>query len=735
MLLFPGDTVTYGEIVDFLVEFDVIPSQRICTERQITAIVQASFPKVITKPSAKYSVLFVNLENRSDDVVKEELVRVTTEPIIDPASREAQQWIKEADEENYDEDDQEDEELTKIENEKDRQTIKPMQQNGKNKEEYSSNSSDQDSGTETPRNGMYNGEENEEEGEQEELEEVQERAVDVCFERSPRFNENLQNNKLISKSTGDVRSSSGLKRVSSFSNKNMNRSVSVVDVAKKFDDSSSAEDVTDKGVTRSTSSTNLQRKRSFTRSTDRSFVGSIRDRFRASLRKKSNDKDGESNERNAKVVKKEEAKVDSGKNADKKDSSSSKRVTSKASFRVDNNSSNTSSANSNNDARTSVIKKGSNRNGGSSVDLRDTGKHKEATVNKNFSSSSTDVRASFRTNSSRSNTGTNRDQEVRATYRSNSTRQSTKRSSSDVNNNDATEKSFVRSTAGRNASHGSDVRSSVRRSNNNSSNDIRASVRKSGNNDKDTTSKTTIRVSSTSSTTTVRSSTVRASLRENKKGTGIRRSNSRAGATPRGQASTNSSAQSTPTVSRENSKTNLKIPVRRRTNSSNKIDTSDNRNKNSVSQQEKDILRIAKAFQQASDEISASKDNIEKFMTTIAIDDIEPCTNNRINIDDLYDHIRHRMIVSKSEIFEGYRSDVRLDMSEYFDLLFTTLASHMNRIGCEIVTDSTTQEKICYLTHVKLVGYQGNNDVEKMEKEQSDDNNDDDDEDAQASYV
>lgn len=641
-------------------------------------------------------------------MVKEELVRVTTEPIIDPtsreASREAQQWIQEADEENYETDENEDEELTKIENQKEKSSIKAIQ-NGKHnsKEESSSTSSDQDSDGETPRNGEHDSDADDDANEDGEAP-VQERGVDVCFARSPRFSENLQNNKSISKSTGDVRAGF-VKRNTSFSNKNMNRSISVVDVAKKFENSSTSEDSTDKGVARSTSTSNLQRKRSFTRSTDRSFVGSIRDRFRSSLRgKKNNDKESESSEHNAKAIKKEEVKsAESGKNTDKKESNA-KRVTSKASFRVEN----SNSAN----------KKSSNRYGGSSNDVRDSSKNSKthddsSGVNKKFSSSSADVRASFRTNSTRPNTGgSNRDQEVRGTYRANATE---------------SKSSFVRSTGGRHtgSSHEVEVRSSVRRNNaSNATSDIRASIRKSTG-EKDATAKTTTPLTRTSTATGNRNSTVRASLRENKKGTGIRRSNSRAGATPRNQTSANSSAQSTPTVSRENSKTNLKIPIRcRKTDDASTAAVS---GKSDVSQQEKDLLRIAKAFQLASHEVSVSKDNIEKFMVTIATDDIEPCTNNRLNIDDLYDHIRHRMILSQHEIFEGYRSDVRLDMSKYFDLLFTALASHMNRVGCEIVTDSTTQQKVCYLTHIKLVDYA--EDLEKMANEQLED------EDTQASYV
>ena len=92
-------------------------------------------------------------------------------------------------------------------------------------------------------------------------------------------------------------------------------------------------------------------------------------------------------------------------------------------------------------------------------------------------------------------------------------------------------------------------------------------------------------------------------------------------------------------------------------------------------------------------------------MITVATDDLEEALNERLKLDDLYDHIRHRMILAKDRIFDGDRSDVTVNMSQYFDLLFKTIAGNFDRVGCEIVTDTSTKQKVCYLTHIKLVDY------------------------------
>ena len=94
-------------------------------------------------------------------------------------------------------------------------------------------------------------------------------------------------------------------------------------------------------------------------------------------------------------------------------------------------------------------------------------------------------------------------------------------------------------------------------------------------------------------------------------------------------------------------------------------------------------------------------------MRRVACEDIEQQIDNRLNLDHLYKHIREKMILSKDEIFEGTRTQLTVEMSQYFDLLFTSLATHLQRVGCEIVTDATSGERTCFLTHVRLVGEQG----------------------------
>ena len=120
------------------------------------------------------------------------------------------------------------------------------------------------------------------------------------------------------------------------------------------------------------------------------------------------------------------------------------------------------------------------------------------------------------------------------------------------------------------------------------------------------------------------------------------------------------------------------------------------------SKEEKDIIRIAKAFQKAKQETETINDNIAAFMRRVATEDVEQAMEKRLNLDDLYKHIREKMILSKEEIFEGTRTELTVEMSRYFDMLFTSLASHLERVGCEIVT-KPGGERACFLTHVRLV--------------------------------
>ncbi|XP_066912047.1 uncharacterized protein [Clytia hemisphaerica] len=730
----PGDSVTYDEVIDFLLEFKVIANNRICTERQITAIVQASFPKVVTKPSVKYNLIFVNLENNSDDVIKEELVRVTTEPIVDPASREAQTWIEEEGEIESS-GTEEDQELTEIENKKlnnvQLQQFNPQRltQSPKSpppptpQQENGANGVDSDiTPTGTPRGApdVTDG--------GGKAETFEERGVDVSFERS------LNTNRSLSKSTGDVRSGSGIRRNTSFSKRNMgDRSVSVSNVTRKLENGNvgdSDEENKEPTITKATSTSNLQRKRSFTKSTNPTFVGSIRDKFRNSLRRK-----GKEDKENKKVE--NESKPTPEKKADNEKKGSSNVVvrrgtTTKASFSVKANTNDkqqgATKIGPNNDIRVSVNKgtrSTNSRFGGSSVDIRNSGKMKTnepnvGTTNKSLSTSSGDIRASFRANSARSS---NKEQtEIKGTYSApNSARSSSNRSASNYHINTTTEEksNFVRASSYKS----NDPRSSVRRNTSSvNTNDVaRTSVRKTNDNRATVTKTTSMRQTGTNVNNrnqSARTLTPRENSTAKRTGAGLRRSNSRAGNSNR------SSAASTPNISRENSRTNMKIPIRRQPGSPEKSSPM----KPPTTPEEKDILRIAKAFQKATNEIDKARDNVEQFMINVVIEDIEPSPNNRLRIDDLYEHIRHQMIVSQKQIFDGYRSDLRVDMSKYFEMFFTALASHLTRVGCEIVTDSATQQKVCFLTHVKLNDFKNGSLASEPQQIESDD-------DMQASYV
>ena len=771
-----GDSVTFDEVIDFLLEFNVIVNNRICTERQISAIVQASFPGVVTKPSAKYNVIFVNLENNSDDVIKEELVRVTTEPIVDPVSREAQAWIEEEDE-GMESSDAEDNELSEIENKKmqndaHRATTNitplieqsPTQQSnsdvpGEEKKIY----------TGTPRY-VTDGRQQQQEPQDNSSPSYQERGVDVSFiDRSSNFKENLNNNRSFSKSTGDVRSGSGLRRNPSFTKRGIDRSVSVSDVAKRFENdkdmNETNEDKKESSVTitKATSTSNLQRKRSFTKSTNPTFVGTIRDKFRSSLRRKSKnenaEKEKETTKENNKKGKEESEKKKAKEENEKKTNVVVKRGTStRASFTVKTNTEKqaTSAATKigpNNEVKMSVRNKAraadNNRFGGSTMDVSNHTHQGTPTksVNKSLSGSAGDIRASFRTNSARSVQNNNNKAEVKASFNTTSTRQSVNRSASEYNHSNAAENipasapppqeksNFVRATTFKT----DDPRSSVRRNITSSTTDVRSSVRKSNDNRPVVTKSASVRNNNNNATNTNTSSrnqsartlTPRDNNTAKRTGAGLRRSNSRASSI---KGSNQSSANSTPNISRENSKTNMKIPIRRQPGSTvtnNKLHQQQPRKiVTATTQEEKDILRIAKAFQKATDDIEKAKDNVEQFMINVALDDIKPSPNDRLCVDDLYDHIRHRMVMSQEQIFDGYRSDIRVDMSQYFELFFTALASNMSRVGCEIVTDSTTQQKVCYLTHVKLMKDYTNGVVVGSEQQQTES-----DDDMQSSYV
>ncbi|XP_057309624.1 E3 ubiquitin-protein ligase RBBP6-like [Hydractinia symbiolongicarpus] len=788
-----GDSVAYEEIIDFLLEFDVIVNPKVCNERQITAIVQSSFPKCIVKSSVRHSVVYYNLENRSDEVVKEELVRVTTEPVINPydsAIAEAQAWIKE-EPEGY-ESDVSDEELTLIEEKKEENnnttsavestdTSSNLSTKNTTKSDMGRLNSDSynENGTPTKRRSIeiavteghsieksmpiarrfYDSGNNDEikpmrEYIVERSTPVQDQMIqrstpvhdqmiqrstpvhdqmiqrstpvhdhmvqrrtpahdqmmqrstpvhdqilqrntpirdhmvgrntpikeqhmqkptvmrDHVLDRNTIITENIsgqnsstielsspvreraidvpdsaviqnKNKREIGVKTGVHKSEKqvNLKRTGSFSN--ATQSHSVTDMAKKFE--SKPPD--------SPSKSSLQRKRSFTRSTDRSFVGSIRDRFRASKSKEENKKGGD----------------------EKKDKKAKK---------GDDERKDTDSVNHNEDSKTKIP---------STSITRNTTRTSSVRKNQGLSGSCVDVRSSFRNktetergltrNSSTSASAT----DIRSSFRNSSTRSSINRSVQRLNKeeNSAPKSPYLqRANNAQKPSQTNELRASLRRTSaekqtNRSELVTRGSINRSS-----------YRAANSSSSSLLPGSN-RSSFRDSKTGA-VKRTNSRKGLSSKGSSQT-SSTSSTPSISRENSKTNIKIPEKKPTKPQ--------------SSQEKDLVRIAKAFQKATKEVDTAKDRIEKFMIGIATDDLEEAPNERLKLDDLYNHIRHRMILAKDSIFENHRSNVTVDMSQYFELLFKTLASHFDRVGCEMITNKTTKEHTCFLIHVKLVDY------------------------------
>lgn len=631
-----GDSVTYEEIIDFLLEFKVIANGKICTERQVTILIQSLFPKVIIKPSVKHNMVYVNLENRSDDVVKEELVGVTTEPIVEnEATLEAKAWIQE-EPEGYQSDEEENAELSFIEKEKHCRDMNKAPGSLKSvtpslpapgslksvtislpnssipvpKPELSrSNSITGKSNSQTERSNSVT--ENKLDAVNKET--VIERGIDVPLhlpqsiitkdekpaKQQPNKNEELLNNDLFRRRT----QSATLNRTSSF-----NRPKSV------NGHYSQARDVKKDNTATSTKAT-LQRNRSFTKSTDQSFVGSIREKFRSSKSKHK-----ELDQPKEKVKKKETLK--SSKSFSVKEEKA-KPWADKASI---------ARAASTNDIHSSF--------------------RSQTAKKSSFSKSSADI-------SKKHNDGI---------------------ATNDVKKPSAiTKKNFVESN--RTQTKPIDARSSFRKPKEDENAFQKASVRNS------------LRFNSTEGQNRVKNLTSPKPIKSSQK---VKRRNSTRETQNSSSSSTSSSNSSTPNLSRENSNTSFNNNTKSKRHTRAK----------EVPQQEKDFVRIAKAFQKATKTIDIAKDNIEKFMIVIATEELVKSTNHYLNLDDLYDHIHHRMIVSKDEIFNDHQSDdVTVDMSRYFDLLFKVLASHFDRIGCEMLTDPVTKEKVCYLTHVQINDY------------------------------
>ena len=604
--------MTFEEVVDFLVEFNVVANGKICTERQITILVQGSFPNVIIKPNSKHRVTYLNLENRSDEVIKEELVRVTTEPIIpnQTATVEAKHWIEEECNGAVSEE-EDDKELSRIENKKE------QQQNIYKTESLMNNSQPYDNGNKTYQSEFAKSQnQNMLQGKIEEV--TVERGVDVpsylpqaIVSTNQQNKENCYSPLAYRKHSSPAlpnsysplayrkHSSPGIpiKRTPSFGKSNsLNRPSS-----RTSDENSRCD---------SPSKSNLRRNRSFSKSSEQFTAKSIREKFQ--------------------LQNTEKQEIEPTKK-----SKESERTTKKS----------------------GIV---SPRLSSSDIPTRP--------------SSAADVRNSTPVNSTRKSVsngdlrGSFNKQERRAVARSNSKNGSDFKSSSrKLVKRNSFRKDEAKNSFSRNTASSGENRGSYRLSSKDNTLYRNASERSS--------------LRGTPSECKEKSQSLYKSQKESKPVK--RRASLKKKRKPTENSSSSPSNPSTPDTSFET--TNLKDEVN--------------------GQQERDFVRIAKAFQKASHKVDETKDNIEKFMVSIATVDLTQCLDYHLKLDDLYEHIRERMIRSKDQIFEGCRSEVTVEMNQYFTFLFQVLASHFDNVGCEMVTDPVTREKNCFLTHVRLNEY------------------------------
>ena len=604
--------MTFEEVVDFLVEFNVVANGKICTERQITILVQGSFPNVIIKPNSKHRVTYFNLENRSDEVIKEELVRVTTEPIIpnQTATVEAKHWIEEECNGAVSEE-EDDKELSRIENKKE------QQQNIYKTESLMNNSQPYDNGNKTYQSEFAKSQnQNMLQGKIEEV--TVERGVDVpsylpqaIVSTNQQNKENCYSPLAYRKHSSPAlpnsysplayrkHSSPGIpiKRTPSFGKSNsLNRPSS-----RTSDENSRCD---------SPSKSNLRRNRSFSKSSEQFTAKSIREKFQ--------------------LQNTEKQEIEPTKK-----SKESERTTKKS----------------------GIV---SPRLSSSDIPTRP--------------SSAADVRNSTPVNSTRKSVsngdlrGSFNKQERRAVARSNSKNGSDFKSNSrKLVKRNSFRKDEAKNSFSRNTASSGENRGSYRLPSKDNTLYRNASERSS--------------LRGTPSECKEKSQSLYKSQKESKPVK--RRASLKKKRKPTENSSSSPSNPSTPDTSFET--TNLKDEVN--------------------GQQERDFVRIAKAFQKASHKVDETKDNIEKFMVSIATVDLTQCLDYHLKLDDLYEHIRERMIRSKDQIFEGCRSEVTVEMNQYFTFLFQVLASHFDNVGCEMVTDPVTREKNCFLTHVRLNEY------------------------------
>ena len=674
-LTFLGDVTVYADIVDFLLDFEIIKDRRVISERQIANIVQSSFQKVITRQSAAHSIIFVNLENCSNDIVKEELVRVTTEPVLkshlEKTNAEAHAWImrmrdanilnpihdKDDNDGNNDDWNSDDEELKQIEAYKEANEKKTDKKLNKNSRSIKDSEHD---------NKIVVKQSNEDV-----------KVVSKQLDNELLFNNNKQtsNQQKYHQETSnkenmlkDLSSSDTYKSTESLNNRTKigflrrmttsfsKRSSSANDHKKsveKYDDSKNQD---------SPKTSALKRNHSFSQISEKLATGSVKDKFESI----SNKHDEASPNHVRRMNKHDEASPNHVRRMNKHDEASPDHV---RRMRHINGSTSTETFVAKSRKEIFMENPLNNRSiSGSNFDVRSNFPFERGIASRSSSLSATDVRvnpanirSSFKKNSGVSYLNFDKSRKKEEFF-SNIEAEKKEISHENLDKPIKPVKRSNSSTVSKSTSFNAPTIASINRSN------------------------------------TVKSNTNKSFLSDNKR-KDFRNKQLEVHESPRNQIKTkfNSSGGANSEFKDaflDNDSSSVNSFLSQNKMESIVIDTE-------LQQYNKDLVKIAAAFQNHESGFTIMDDSIENFMVTIVTQDLEESLNARLKLDDLYDYIRNRMILSKEEIFH-VRSKLNFDMSVYFELLFRTMASHFNQVGCEVTTDQTHKKKICYLIHVKL---------------------------------
>ncbi|XP_004205870.2 suppressor of Mek1 [Hydra vulgaris] len=695
-----GDVTVYGDVIDFLLDFEVIKDKRVVSERQIANIIQSVFHKVITRQSAAHSIIFVNLENCSHDIVKEELVRVTTEPVLksylEKNNSEAHAWINALREANILNSNKSDHEQIReikafkngIENKLDKSCVishntdKIIENTNSTKEKTLNKSVDNlkfDEDLNTISNSCDElknvGKQSEEEKREQQFDSellIKNKQLPNSKYRQEKFNnENTLKNSDQVKFCSDTniesinKSKLGfLKRVtasfSKISTTDNKKSVENDDDKKENSKCKSVNENNGENKNQeSPKSNDLKKNCSNSQNSEKSVVGSVKDKFESLSNKQNTDLYINNNSR-------------------------MKKSTSMESFAFKS-------------ARKEKMMgnvPGNRSIGGSNFDVRSSFSFERGISSRSSSLSATDVRIHSNTRTSfKKTSGISSLEQNKKTSGISSLEQNKKSNHEELLSPDveADKKQHNETEKKQNPQKDSLEKSKVKAS---------SSLTKSSSFNAPT-------ISSLNKSNIGKNNQNKSFMCDSKR-IDLRNSLD-AQKLPRNQhrlednsccANYEYGANYETTNGFSNEQTFLLRNKSEKTIYNSTIADDDEQHHN-------DLLRIARAFQNLENRSTKPNETIEKFMVNVVANDLVESLNERLKLDDLYEHIRNK--ISKDKTLH-IRSKLNYDMSVYFEFLFRTMATHFTQVGCEITTDHISKKKVCFLIHIKLIN---NNDIDE----------------------